>query len=445
MSRAVVLGLGRSGVASVRALRSLGHECVVVDHAKELNEARRSAAGALDAMGCEWRLGWEGSTRDLGAALVVTSPGVDRRNVALVDSVAAGIEVIGEIELAFRVAKAPIVAITGTNGKSTTTVMTWLGLQGAGFKAALCGNIYGSGYPEAPLAEAALEATEDAVLVAEVSSFQLEWVRDFRPTAAAITNITPDHLNRYNGFDEYARTKLRIFEAQRSEDHAVIPWDDPWVPPPTGPRVHTFGASAANARVEGEWLVAEPWRIPLAALPFCEPHNLLNAQVAMLLAQAVAGEGACEGFAQGLKSFRGLGHRLQAVGGRDGVQFVNNSMCTNPAAVLASSAALGKVGQHLLVGGDTKELDFRPLSALLVEGRVRLYLFGRGAPTISEALGGVSPEFGTLAEAFEAAACAARSGEIVMLAPGCSSTDQFADFRDRGEAFEKLVAEWVER
>ncbi|MCO5297604.1 MAG: UDP-N-acetylmuramoyl-L-alanine--D-glutamate ligase [Fimbriimonadaceae bacterium] len=445
MSRALVLGLGRSGVASARALLALGLEPLVVDHAPALTAANRTAADALDALGVEWRIDWKGTAPDLGATVLVTSPGVDRRSPTLLGAVAAGIEVIGEIELAFRVAKAPIVAITGTNGKSTTTVMTWLGLKGAGFDAVLCGNIYGSGYPEVPLAEAALDASPDAVLVAEVSSFQLEWVRGFRPRAAAITNITPDHLNRYNGFEEYAQTKLRIFEAQGPEDHAVVPYGDPLVPPPSGPPVHTFGNPAADAKVEDGWLVAESWHVPLESLPFREPHNLANAQVALLLGRSIAGEGACAGFAKGLSAFQGLGHRLQAVGEREGVQFVNNSMCTNPAAVVASSRALGDVRQHLLVGGETKGLDFRPLAALLAGGRVRLYLFGKGAPAIRETIGDDALEFRTMAEAFGAAAGAARSGEVVMLAPGCASTDQFADFRERGEVFVRLAKEWLER
>lgn len=442
MSRAVVLGLGRSGVAAAKALVRLGYQPLVVDEAGESNPARSRAIDALDALSVPWRLGWREAFSSLEPEIVVTSPSVDMRHPRLAEAREAGIEVISEVELAYRVAKAPIVAITGTNGKSTTTVMTWLGLRGAGLDAVLCGNIYGSGYDEVPLAEAALDAPERAVLVAEISSFQLEWVRDFRPVAAAITNITPDHLNRYSGFEEYAQTKRRIFAAQRPEDHAVIPHGDP---APVGPRVHTFGAPEADARVEGTFLVAEGWRIPLDALPFAEPHNLANAQVAALLVRAVAGEGARDGLVVGLAGFRGLGHRMRTVGEAGGIRFVNNSMCTNPAAVLASSRSLGDVPQHLLVGGDTKGLDFRPLGALLEGGRIRLYLFGSGAETISRAVGGGAPQFATLGEAFGEAVERARSGDVVMLAPGCASTDQFSDFRDRGAVFERLAKEWLEQ
>lgn len=443
MKRALVLGIGRSGVASAKALARLGWEPVVVDESKAPSAARDAAAGELAGLGVEHYLGWTGAPMDLGAQRVVVSPGFDKRHPWLLAAVAAGLDVIGEVEVAYEVAEAPIVAITGTNGKSTTTVMAWLGIQGAGKTAHLCGNIYGSGYPERPLAEAALEADREDVLVAEISSFQLEWIRAFRPAVAAITNVSPDHLNRYASFAEYARTKLRLFEALGSAGWAIAPHDDPTLRPPAGTRFAGFGGTASDARTEAGDLVCGEWRRPLSGFDLGAPHNVLNAQVALLIGRALGLD--LDRFADGLREFRGLAHRMQPAGEARGVRFVNNSMCTNPAAVLASTSGVDAEVLHVLVGGQNKGLDFSPLNEVLKTPGRRLYLFGREADAIGALLGGGLPVFGTLDEAFGAAVQAAASGDVVMLAPGCASTDQFADFRERGERFLDLAKEWQER
>ena len=441
--RAVILGIGRSGVASAKALAHMGWEPVAVDESMVPSAARVQAAAELVALGVEHHSGWARPLADTGATRVVVSPGVDRRHELLRDALEAGMEIVGEIEVAYEVAKAPIVAITGTNGKSTTTVMTWLGLQAAGKTAHLCGNIYGSGHPERPLAEAALDAGPAAVLVAEISSFQLEWIRGFRPAVAAITNITPDHLNRYENFSEYIAIKLQLFEALGPEGIAIAPLADPKIRPRPGIRCATFGGEGADARVEGGDLVCGEWRTPLASLPLGAPHNALNAQVALLIGRALVCD--LDDFAQGLREFHGLAHRMEPAGERDGVRLINNSMCTNPAAVLSSSEGVAANTLHLLVGGQNKGLDFSPLGKVLRTPGRRLYLFGREVQAICEVLGDAVPVFGTLGEAFEAATAAAADGDVVMLAPGCASTDQFADFRERGELFLRLAREWQER
>ncbi|RYG45397.1 UDP-N-acetylmuramoyl-L-alanine--D-glutamate ligase, partial [bacterium] len=340
----------------------------------------------------------------------------------------------------------------------------------------------------------ALNATEDQVLVAEISSFQLEWVDRFRPVAAGITNITPDHLNRYESFEEYAETKQRIFSCQGKGDFAVVRANDPvvrapgkeaggYVPrhlrggasqePADLPRVLTFGATSDDARVEEMEFVAFGERLPWASFPMEAIHDRQNAAMAAMLtygllkhkgspliAEAIARrtepgnpyaarkapllDAIPTPILDGLRSFKGLAHRMETVGARDGVRLVNNSMCTNPDAVIKSTQAL-KDGAHILMGGVNKDLDFAPLSRYLANRRHRVYLFGQDARDIAIVLGGDPPIFASMEEAFVAATGAARSGEIVVLSPGCASSDQFKDFRDRGNVFRDLAKEWLDR
>jgi len=466
--------------------------------------SKRDAYDEAVAAGIPVTLGWDGDFSD--ADLLVSNPAVPKTHPKLLAAVAAGIEVISEVEFAYRISLAPIVAITGTNGKSTTTVMTYLCLRACGEDAIICGNIFGSGYPEMPLTDAALNSTPDQVLVAEVSSFQLEWVVDFQPAAAGITNIWPDHLDRYEGgFDEYAATKQRIFDCQGPDDYAVVKANDPVVVAPGGstgayrprhrrssaspeaagtPNVLTFGATGEHARVEELDLVLLNQRVRLTDLPFTEPHNHVNAGMAALLTYGLLRHKAAEDptsnaarlldeaeeaerakltasrsvysvrqaepkylamppqVVEGLKTFKGLAHRMEALGDRDGIRVVNNSMCTNPDAVIKSAQSL-KDPAHLLIGGVNKGLDFRPLRHYLANHRHRAYLFGTDAAQLNEMLGGSYPVFRTLEEAFAAATEAARSGEVVMLAPGCASTDQFRDFRERGDVFRTIAKEWL--
>ncbi len=487
MRRVVAMGLGRSGLAVARAVRARGGEAIVVDEKTDL--PKPELVTEARAEGIDVRLGWNGAFSDLHPDLVVVNPAVDARHPKLQN---AGVELVSEVEFAYRIAKGPIVAITGTNGKSTTVVMTYLALRACGLDPLLCGNLYGSGYPEAPLTEAALNGREGQPLVAEISSFGLEWTREFRPRAAAITTIKPDHLDRYDSFDAYAATKMRIFAGQTADDYAVVRANDPVVVPPCGhanqyqprhrralatsgdahcPHVLTFGATGEHARIEELDLVVLDTRIPLEGLPWSEPHNHANAACAALLAygllksidsplieRALAAKPKPSVFAPrkepepalppeivaGLREFRGLAHRMELVGTRNGVRVVNNSMCTNPDAVV-SSAMAEKNPTHLLVGGMDKGLDFTPLGRFLGGGRHRAYLYGRDARKIDAEMGSGFPVFGTMDEAFRAAAAEARPGETVMLAPGCASGDQFRDFRHRGDEFRALAKDWLQR
>jgi UDP-N-acetylmuramoylalanine--D-glutamate ligase len=487
--RVVAMGLGRSGLAVARAALAHGANPVVVDEKLEL--LKPELVDQARSEGIEVRLGWSGTFAELSPDFVVVNPAVDARHPKLTES---GIEFIGEVEFAYRIARGPIVAITGTNGKSTTTVMTYLALQACGVDPLLCGNIFGSGYPELPMTEAALHGRPGQPLVAEISSFGLEWAPTFRPRCAAITNIRPDHLDRYDSFEAYAATKMRIFANQREEDFAVVRAHDPVVVPPCGtssdyvprhrrsttsresvsgtgecPTVLTFGATGEHARVDEMDLSILDTRISLESLPWSEPHNhanaacaallaygLLEVTVSPLIAEALAAKPKPSVYSsrrepqlalpplivEGLRQFKGLSHRMERVGVRDGVTIVNNSMCTNPDAVVSSAQAL-RDPALLLIGGVNKGLSFGSLGRLLGGGRHRAFLFGRDADQINAEMGGRFPIFATMLEAFSAAVRSAHQGEVVMLAPGCASSDQFRDFRHRGDEFRAMAQEWL--
>jgi UDP-N-acetylmuramoylalanine--D-glutamate ligase len=454
--RVAVFGAGRSGQAAAEAVLAAGGVPTVFEEARADQPRVQEAARDLQAKGVAFITGWQGEFIEARCDLVVTSPGVDRRHPKLQQAVVDGLEVVSEIELAYRVSKAPIVAITGTNGKSTTTVMTWLCLKAAGVDAILCGNVYGSGYDEVPLTEAAAKSTESQILVAEVSSFQLEWVSRFHAVSAGITNIAPDHLNRYADFAEYAATKQRVFANQGAQDTAVVRLGDPVVKVPQGPNAKTFGYESdgpADAVACKDALVVEGVSMPLGsgepAIRLIAEHDKLNACMALLLAHGAlraAGVKPVADPADGLRKFNGLSHRMEWVGERQGVVVYNNSMCTNPRAVESSSRGL-EGRQHILMGGVNKDLGFEDLAAYLREAGHKVYLFGRDARQIADQLKAVGDQdkvvAATMKEAFNEAAREANAGEIIILSPGCASFDQFEDFRQRGDVFRQLAKEWL--
>ncbi|MBI5707781.1 MAG: UDP-N-acetylmuramoyl-L-alanine--D-glutamate ligase [Armatimonadetes bacterium] len=463
-----ILGLGRSGVSVAKAALELGARPMVFDERPIVGAPKQEAARELEALGVPVQGDWNGSFTETGCDLIVTSPGVPMRSPRLQQAVEEGLEVLSEVEFAYRISKAPIVAITGTNGKSTTTAMTWLCLKAVGVDAVLCGNIAGSGYPEMPLTDAALHSTPDQVLVAEISSFQLEFVRDFKPIAATITTLTEDHLNRYKGFAEYAAMKHRIFRNMAGSGIAVWNLDDPATKPPEGVEVWGYrgqGENGENGETGENGESGERCSSPMgletigflkilgreiakAELPFSEPHNYRNALCAALLASA-----ALEPHSQihplraelldGLKAFKPLEHRMELLGERGGVTVINNSMCTNPGAVIASSQSV-EGPQRLLMGGENKELAFAPVKEYLDQSGHTAYLFGKDAQSINAQLGGRWQVFDTLSQAFLAACMEATRGDTIMLAPGVASTDQFLDFRDRGVQFRAMAKAWLD-
>ena len=437
-----IFGLGRSGLAVAEAAVKLGKKAIVYDENPRDKIAKKELIDEAEKIGATLILGNEfpQSLKNQNIEYVVVNPAIDHRHPALQSLHREGTEVISEIEFAQRISKAPIIAVTGTNGKSTTAAMTAIALRAAGKDAILCGNIFGSGLPEQPLTTAAMNSIPDQVLVAEISSFQLEWVSQFKPKAAALTSISADHLDRYDSYDQYVLTKLNIFRAQSEGDTAIFPSG---FLVETKAEVLEFGAPDSDAFVKDGYLNVGDQVISSEDFRVMGNHNLLNAAVALMLSASIVGKQKQPEMVAALKSFSGLDHRMEFVAEKKGIKFINNSMCTNPAAVRASLESIKNV-VHVLIGGTNKDLDFSGLKGFFETGTHRVTLFGKDAEQINRELGGNYQVWSTMKEAFDAATNEAKEGEIVMLAPGCASTDQFRDFRHRGDVFKATVMDWTE-
>ena len=384
---ALVLGLARSGRAAVAALERRG----------------------VRVVGADRELGNDGDVSLLdGVDLLVKSPGVPGEAALVAEARLRRIPVWSELELGSRLLENPLVAVTGTNGKTTTSE-----LIGAMLGAPVAGNV-----------GVALSELDGAVepgswVVVEASSFQLEDVDTFRPAVAVLLNLEPDHLDRHHSFEAYSAAKLRIFENQALGDVAVVPRGFRAIP-----------GEARRAEFEGDDpLPAEPL-IPGA-------HNRENAAAATVA--ALAAGATQEEVARALRDFPGVPHRLESVVERNGVLFVNDSKATNVAAALRAIAAYDRP-LFLIAGGRGKGESFEPLAAA-ARGRVdHAFLIGEAAPDLAEALAELPHETSRdLGTAVAAAAAAARPGDVVLLSPACASYDQFRDFEERGDEFRRLV------
>ncbi|MGE0000455.1 MAG: UDP-N-acetylmuramoyl-L-alanine--D-glutamate ligase [Fimbriimonadaceae bacterium] len=448
--RIAVLGMGVSGIAVAEAARALDLEPIAFDERPNDSPSAIRATDRLTAFGIEAVTGWHGKIDPVDFDVLVLSPGFPDDHPAVAAMLAAGKPVWGEIEFGYRIAKAPIIAITGTNGKSTTTVLAWMLAEAAGRKARLCGNIAGSGYPGSALSTAALSAGPEEVLVAEISSFQLAFAPTFRALAATVTNVSPDHFDRHPGFEHYYEAKLRLFANSNHDDLAVVNVDEerPRIEDvrlrhagrvcsvsPSGAR----SSDGATAYQGGRMVLSGLELDPMQTIALETPHNVANAMVAWELVSVLGNPG--QAGINALQGFRGLAHRMERLGELKGVLFVNNSMCTNPAAFVSSSRGLSRP-QHILLGGAPKGLDFAPVAQYLAEISHKVYLFGPDPEHWRAVLGPV-PAFDSLADAFGAALGVAKAGEAVFLCPGGASAEPYANFRERGEHFRELVAEVV--
>ncbi|MBD3335274.1 MAG: UDP-N-acetylmuramoyl-L-alanine--D-glutamate ligase, partial [Candidatus Eisenbacteria bacterium] len=425
---AAVLGMARSGLAAARLLLERGYQVIALDRHPPPETLRRwdelAARGKARAVWGEHPLelideiGW-----------LVRSPGVPQTTPFLAAARRRGIPVWSELELAWRHARGPILALTGTNGKSTATA--WLAhvLSCAGRPAAPAGNIGRA------LGDAVDEEGEGTCLVVEVSSFQLEDCPTFRPQVGVVLNITPDHLDRYPSFAAYAETKWKLFAHQTAEDRAIVPVD---LDPPHAPAapVLRFGFEVAGDGVfacggEMIWIAggAERAIFDLGRLPLPGPHNQANAMA--VAAAALAFGLPPEDLVAGLASFRALPHRMEPVDERNGVQWVNDSKATN---VDALEVALQSYDAPvvLIAGGRDKGGDFTRLAELARRRVRRLVVLGEAAELIRRAWPGVAAlAAGGLEEAVSLAASAARPGDVVLLSPGCASQDMFRDYEER--------------
>lgn len=452
-TKLAVAGMGRSGIGIALAAVRRGAVPTVYDQQSADTEERLLALEKLESHGVQAVTGWHGRLDPAEFDVLVASPGFRREHPAIRDALQGGKAVVSEVEFAFWIARAPIVAITGTNGKSTTTVLAWQLLKAAGTDAVLCGNLSGSGYPELTLTEAADVSEPGHALVAEVSSYQLEWVKRFRPRVATITNVTPDHLDRHPSFEDYFETKLRIFGAMGSGDVLVHNADEASLPMsrlekrlPDGLVVVQFGAGRAIHPTDSG-IAADCLEVDLSGTALDHVHGRTNACAAWALARSFVGsiDSAQAGaMVRALREFRGLAHRMEWVGEKAGVAVINNSMCTNPAAVVASCEGLGR-RQLLLLGGHTKSLDFSPVRELLSRSSHRAAVFGPEAEALLAQLGGDGVAVESLEAAFEWAVRHAESGDAIVLSPGCASAFPYSNFRERGEAFKQLAKEWMEK
>lgn len=460
--RIAMIGLGRSGLAAAIAAQKMGAIPIVYDHAQAREMTKPELVVEARASEVELRLGWKGEFNPDEIDVLVANPAVDHRAPVLRQAAAVGIGVWSEIEFGYRVLQARfpsgerplIVAITGTNGKSTTSAMTYRALQACDLEAVLCGNVFGTGLPEETFTEAVMNATPDQILVAEISSFQLEWVETFRPDVAAITMIAPDHLDRYDSFADYRATKLRIWANQSGEDIAILP-DDLGALPPA--RTLTVGGPGADAVVLKNEIQILDKSIAASDLMVIGAHHRANVATAGLIVAAVCRRRGMDFnrnwryASASFRNFRGIAHRMEVVGRRDGRTLINNSMCTNPRAVVSSAEAVEGV-VHLLIGGrdkvvpgsDGEHEGWAPVASLLRDQRFQAYLYGEAKDLLNAQFGGQFSTYNNLQEAFQAAIERAKPGETIMLAPGCASTDQFHDFRERGNVFRTLAKEWLD-
>jgi UDP-N-acetylmuramoylalanine--D-glutamate ligase len=413
---------------------------------------------ALAAQGVELHLRDDGLAQLERAGAVVKSPGVPAQAPVIAAARARGVPVLGELELAWRLLPNDFIAVTGTNGKTTTVELIGHIHREAGLPVAVAGNV---GTALSGLVGA---LDEHATIVCEASSFQLEDTLAFAPQAAVLLNITPDHLDRHGTLEAYREAKLRIFAHQRAGDVAVIPAEPPEIALRPGVRRVRFGEGreAECAVPDGclRWQ-GEPL-LKTAELSLRGAHNVHNAMAAaaVCLARGMPPDAVREG----LRTFPGVPHRLQEVGGRNGVLYVNDSKATNVASTRVALQAFLEGGVHLILGGQGKGQDFTPLREPVAASCRAVYLIGEDAPLIAAALkglvvrdgaalpdGATAPEgttlplreYGDLERAVAAASAAASPGEIVLLSPACASFDQFADFEARGERFAKLVGEIV--
>jgi UDP-N-acetylmuramoylalanine--D-glutamate ligase len=447
--KATVVGLARSGVAAARLLLREGAIVTVTDRrdAAALGPALAALEGARAVLGGHDLADFE------RADLVVVSPGVPLANPELRAARAAGVPVLAEVELAARFLGAtPIVGITGTNGKSTTTALA--GALFARHRPTFTGGNLGT-----PLCEHVLSGARAEVVVAELSSFQLEGIDRLRARVGAILNVTPDHLDRYPGVDAYGLAKARLFARQQPGDVAVANGRDPRaVAMASASRgaLHpfSFGPAAAGATRDAgpEAGPAELWfgpprgdaeRYTLRNRALRGRHNRENAMAALACARLL-GVPPAEVQA-GLEAFPGLPHRLELVSERGGVEWVNDSKATNVDSTAVGLSAFPASGPRVVIvmGGRGKGAPYAPLRPLFA-GRVKALLtIGEDAPAVERELGDLVPTepCGTLAEAVRRAARLAGKGDAVLLSPACASYDQFENYERRGEAFRRLVAE----
>jgi len=442
--RALVVGLGKSGIASAQFLAARGARVTVSD-TRSQNELKAQIPALLDR-GIAVETGGHGERTFRDQDLIVVSPGVPSDLPQLVRARAQGTRVIGEIELAAGFLKGKIVAITGSNGKTTTTTLCGDLIASSSKRTLVGGNI---GTPVILLVD---DSTDDTINVVEVSSFQLETIETFHPHVAVVLNITPDHLDRHGSMEAYTTAKARIFENQTGSDYSVLNLDD-------------AGSSELKSRTKAKvcWFTRKQllsadqvgsyvrdgeiyWRdgqredqiMPVSEMPLKGAHNLEN----VLAAVAVGRLCGCDAVSirNAVRQFKAVDHRLQYIATIGGVEYYNDSKATNvDATIKAIESFSGNI--HLILGGKDKDSDYTLMNQLLRERVKRVYTIGAAAEKIRNHVQSAVEVLpcGTLENAVERAHDLAKPGDVVLLAPACSSFDQFENYEHRGRTFRALV------
>jgi UDP-N-acetylmuramoylalanine--D-glutamate ligase len=443
--RVLVVGLGKSGLSAAMFLRARGARVTVSDARSAV--ALANEIPALLEAGIMVESGGHGLLTFRRQDLIVVSPGVPTDTPEVQQTKAFGMPIIGEVELASRFLQGKIVAITGSNGKTTTTTLVGKIFSDAGLPTLVGGNI---GLPVIDLVE---KSTQETISVLEVSSFQLETIEDFHPHIAVVLNITPDHLDRHGSFENYAAAKTRITERQDAEDFLVLNAEDKatqMVAAKTKAQIFWFSLRRPvkqGAFVHGESIVfvaregakAEPV-MPVSEIHLKGSHNVENVLAAVCAARL--GGISAEIIRQAVGGFKAVEHRLELVKSVHGVEFYNDSKATNVDAAMKAVASFGG-GIHLILGGKDKDSDYGTMSDLLKERVKAVYTIGSAAEKIERQLHGVVKmvQAGTIQTAVQEAAKAAVAGDVVLLSPACSSFDQFENYEHRGRVFREVVNE----
>jgi len=438
--RVLVVGLARTGVAT--ALFCAGHSAMVTATETRGESELGDVAAKLRAAGVTLELGGHTEKTFLAQDLIVPSPGVPADDPFLRLAKSKGITVWSEIELAYRFLEGKLIGITGSNGKTTTTTLVHHILKAGAMRAYIAGNV------GTPLISEVEKMDAGSVAVAELSSFQLELIEKFRPNIGALLNLTPDHLDRHKTMEAYAAAKARIFANQTELDAAILNADDPASAKhaPKKPQVFWFSRKKhvmQGACLQGDEIVvahhgkAEPV-MKAAEIPLAGAHNVENVLAAVIIARLAGVDSAT--IAKAVKSFAGVEHRLEFVADVRGVRYYNDSKATNVDATLkALDAFPGRI--LVILGGKDKGSDYTVLQKPLRERAILALLIGAAAEKIEKQIAGsvAIERAGTLERAVEGASLAARSGDVVLLAPACASFDQFENYEQRGRVFKELV------
>jgi len=435
--KVTVVGMGRSALGAVRLLLHQGARPFVTDASDGPSLAPHIAA--LDALGVPYETGGHGNEAFANAALVIVSPGVPPGIPPLAAARAAGIPVVGELEYASRFLKGTLLAVTGTNGKTTVTELLRHLIAGCGHSVALAGN------NDTPLSEVALMEPQPDYVVAEVSSYQLEMCVTFHPHIAAVLNLTPDHLGRHGDMSGYAAVKAGLFARQGAGDVAVVNADDPWTKTMAVPVTVERAAFSIEGPVpDGVYASEDGFHAQAARIatmadnPLPGKHNRANVAAALAMVRAAGMD--WERVVAALRTFRGVEHRIEPVCDIGGVPWYNDSKSTNIDSLRVALESFDRP-IVLIAGGRGKGSDYGVLRDTVRNSVKTLVVIGEDAPLLEAAFGDLAPtrRAGSMAEAVRVAHAEASPGDVVLLSPGCASFDWYANFEERGRDFKACV------